>query len=104
MMAVLETGGKQYEVSPGAVIKVEKLPAQVGEEVALDKILMIEDEGKCSWGTPYLEGVSVLAEVTAQDKAKKIIVYKFKRRKSYHRTRGHRQRYTELEIKEIKKG
>jgi len=104
MMAVLETGGKQYEVSPGAVIKVEKLSAEVGEEVALDKILMIEDEGKCFWGAPYLEGTRVLAEVMAQDKAKKIIVYKFKRRKSYHRTRGHRQRYTELKIKEIKKG
>jgi len=103
-MAVLETGGKQYKVGPGMVIRVEKLPAQVGEEITLKKILMIEDEGKCSWGKPYLEGVSVLAEVTAQDKANKIIVYKFKRRKNYHRTQGHRQRYTELKIKEIKKG
>ena len=101
MIAVLETGGKQYKVSPGSLIKVEKLAAKKGEEVVLDKVLMIKKDGESLIGSPWLTGAKVVAEVTKQDRARKIIVYKFKRRKNYHRKYGHRQPFTELKIKEI---
>ena len=101
MMAVIETGGKQYKVKPGSVIKVEKLAVKEGEEIILDKILMVEKDDKSIFGNPCVEGAKVIAEVLKQDKADKIIVYKFKRRKGYHRTQGHRQRLTQLKVKEI---
>jgi large subunit ribosomal protein L21 len=102
MIAVLETGGKQYRVSPGSLIRVEKLAAKKGDEVVLDKVLMIKkDEEESFIGSPWLAGAKVVAEVTKQDRDRKIIVYKFKRRKSYHRKYGHRQSFTELKIKEI---
>jgi large subunit ribosomal protein L21 len=101
MIAVLETGGKQYQVSPGSLIKVEKLAAKKGEEVVLDKVLMIKKDEESFIGSPWLAGAKVVAEVTKQDRHRKIIVYKFKRRKNYHRKYGHRQPFTELKIKEI---
>ena len=102
MMAVVEIGGKQYKVSPGDNIKVEKIPAEVGEEIVLDKVLMAKKEGKeTEVGTPFLEKVKVRAKVLEQGKDKKIIVYKFKRRKNYHRKYGHRQYFTKLKIEDI---
>ncbi|MEA1965063.1 MAG: 50S ribosomal protein L21, partial [Candidatus Aerophobetes bacterium] len=101
MMAVIETGGKQYKVRPGSIIKVEKLAGREGEEVILNKVLMVEKDDENIFGNPSVEGAKVIAEVLKQDKADKIIVYKFKRRKGYHRTQGHRQRFTQLKVKEI---
>ncbi len=102
MIALLETGGKQYRVSPGSLIRVEKLTTKKGEEVVLDKILMIKKDEESFIGNPWLAGAKVVAEVTKQDRDRKVIVYKFKRRKNYHRKYGHRQPFTELKIKEIK--
>ena len=102
MIAVLETGGKQYRVSPGSLIRVEKLAAKKGEKIVLDKVLMIKKDEESFVGNPWLAEARVVAEVTKQDRDRKIIVYKFKRRKSYHRKYGHRQPFTELKIKEIK--
>jgi len=101
MMAVIETGGKQYKVNPGSVIEVEKLPAGEGEEFILDRVLMIDEDGKTRFGNPWIEGARVVAEVLKHDKADKIMVYKFKRRKGYHRKLGHRQLITRVRIKEI---
>lgn len=101
MIAVLETGGKQYKVSPGSLIRVEKLAAKKGEEIVLDKVLMIKKDEESFYGNPWLAGARVVTEVTNQDRDRKIIVYKFKRRKNYHRKYGHRQSFTELKIKEI---
>jgi large subunit ribosomal protein L21 len=105
MIAVVETGGKQYQISPGSIIRIEKLKAKEGEEVVLDKVLMIkEDDSEALIGNPLIAKARVTAEVLRQDRAKKIIVYKFKRRKGYHRKYGHRQAFTELKIKEIQSG
>jgi large subunit ribosomal protein L21 len=105
MIAVVETGGKQYQISPGSIIRIEKLKAKEGEEVVLDKVLMIkEDDSEALVGNPLIAKARVTAEVLRQDRAKKIIVYKFKRRKGYHRKYGHRQAFTELKIKEIQSG
>lgn len=101
MIAVLETGGKQYRVSPGSLIRVEKLAVKKGEKVVLDKVLMIKEDEESFYGNPWLAEAKVMAEVTKQDRDRKIIVYKFKRRKNYHRKYGHRQSFTELRIKEI---
>jgi len=102
MMAVVEIGGKQYRVSPEDKIKVEKISADVGEEVVLDKVIMAEKEGGgLEVGNPFLDNVKVKARVINQGKDRKIIVYKFKRRKNYHRKYGHRQQFTQLKIEEI---
>jgi len=101
-MAVVEVGGKQYRVLSGDRIKVERIPAEVGEEIILDKVLMAKrEDGNIEIGTPFLEKVKVKAKVLRQAKDKKIIVYKFKRRKNYHRKYGHRQPFTELQIEGI---
>lgn len=101
-MAVVEVGGKQFRISPEDKIKVEKIPADVGEEVVLDKVLMAEKEGEgLKVGNPFLNEVKVKARVVNQDRDRKIIVYKFKRRKNYHRKYGHRQPFTRLRIEEI---
>ncbi len=98
MKAVIETGGKQYYVEEGSVIYVEKLDVEAGKEVTFDKVLMVN--GKA--GNPYVNGAKVIATVMKQGKEKKIIVYKYKQKKNYHKTQGHRQPYTKLEIKTIK--
>jgi len=97
MYAVMKTGGKQYRVSEGDRIRVEKLPGEVGSKLEFGEILMVGGE-KVVVGTPQVEGAKVTAEIVAQDKAKKIIVFKMKRRKGYRRKNGHRQPYTELKI------
>ncbi|PIQ98229.1 MAG: 50S ribosomal protein L21 [Nitrospinae bacterium CG11_big_fil_rev_8_21_14_0_20_56_8] len=98
MFAVLATGGKQYKVSQGDVIEVEKLDHPVGEKVTLDRILMVGEGEKVEVGSPYLEGCSVTLEVTEQLKGPKLIIFKMKRRKNYRRKTGHRQQYTRLKV------
>lgn len=102
MFAVLKTGGKQYRVAKGDVIRVEKLDAKDGDKVTLDEILMVGEAGKPSLGTPLVKGASVTAEVVAQARAPKIIVFKKKRRHNYRRKKGHRQDVTILRVTDIK--
>ncbi|AXF55780.1 50S ribosomal protein L21 [Salicibibacter kimchii] len=100
MYAIIETGGKQIKVEEGQSIFVEKLPAEAGEEVTFDKVLLVGgDETKV--GAPYVDGAQVAGKVEKNDKGKKIIVYKFKRRKGYRRKQGHRQPYTKVTIGSI---
>jgi large subunit ribosomal protein L21 len=97
MFAVIKTGGKQYRVVPGDVIKVERLEVEAGSTIALDQVLMVGE----TIGTPLVQGASVAAEVIAQDRGPKIIVFKKKRRQNYRRKNGHRQDITVLRITEI---
>jgi large subunit ribosomal protein L21 len=97
MFAVIKTGGKQYRVASGDVIKVEKLEAEAGSTVTLDQVLMAGDKV----GTPLVAGATVSAEVIAQDRGPKIIVFKKKRRQNYRRKNGHRQDLTVLRITDI---
>ncbi len=102
MYAVIKAGGKQYRVSPGDVIEVEKIEANSGEVVEFSDVLMVGDSTKdYKIGTPFVEGARVRGEVLRQVKGKKIIVFKFKRRKGYRKKKGHRQKYTTVKIKEI---
>ena len=97
MYAVIRTGGKQYRVKEGDKLRVEKLPGQVGDKLELSEVLLVGGE-KASVGKPLVKGAKVNAEITAQDRAKKIIVYKAKAKKRYRRKAGHRQPYTELKV------
>jgi len=99
--AVVETGGKQYKVSPGDLIAVEKLPGEPGTLVELPKVLMVAQDGDLKVGSPLLSGARVVAEIVAQERGPKVIVFKFKRRKNYRRKIGHRQGLTKVRIKEI---
>ena len=100
MYAIIETGGKQYTVEAGNKIRVEKLDAKEGDVVTFDKVVFVSgDEPKV--GTPYVEGAKVEAKVLAQDKAKKVVVYKYKAKKNEGKKRGHRQPYTLVEISGI---
>lgn len=101
MFAVVETGGKQYKVSIGSIIKIEKISAKEGEEIILDKILLLNKDGEVLIGKPYLEGIKVIARVLKHDKYPKVIVFKFKRKKHYRRKYGHRQPFTKLSIENI---
>lgn len=101
MYAVVRTGGKQYRVSQGEVLEVEKLGGEVGDKITLDEVLFIGGEGEVKIGTPTLPDGRVTGEIVEQGQAKKIIVFKKKRRKSYSRKRGHRQKLTMLKITEI---
>jgi large subunit ribosomal protein L21 len=100
LYAIVETGGKQYRVSQGSIINVEKLPAQVGEEVVLDQVVFIGGE-ECKVGSPLVEGAKVVAKVLLQDKEKKILVFKYKPKKNYRKRQGHRQPFTKLQILSI---
>lgn len=101
MYAVIESGGKQYRVAPGDVIRVERLDVPAGETVDLDRILMIADNDGPRLGTPMLSGVSVTAKVRAHGRDDKVRIFKMRRRKGYRRQAGHRQDYTELEITQV---
>ena len=102
MNAVIRTGGKQYRVSPGHTIKVEKLGGSVGDTVEFGEVLMVSHEdGKVSIGSPFLENARVKGRILGEVKGEKITVFKFKRRKGYRRKTGHRQRYTSVQINEI---
>lgn len=100
MYAVVETGGKQYKVQEGDVVFIEKLDANAEASVTFDKVLIVGgDDVKI--GAPYVDGASVEATVLKNGKSKKIIVYKYKPKKGYHKKQGHRQPYTKVEIKKI---
>jgi large subunit ribosomal protein L21 len=99
--AVIRTGSKQYVVSEGDVIKVERLAGEKGSNVELSEVLFVGGDGAPKIGSPRVDGAKVTAEVLDQAKAKKVLVYKKIRRKGYERLRGHRQYYTELKIKGI---
>ncbi len=101
MYAIVRTGGKQYQVSQGDKIRVEKLGGNVGDTVELEDILMVVDEENINIGTPVVENAKVTAKIVEQDRGKKITVFKKKRRKGYRLKRGHRQPYTAISIQEI---
>jgi large subunit ribosomal protein L21 len=96
--AVIKTGGKQYRVSEGDLVKIEKLTGEVGEKITLADVLFIGGNGEVKIGAPLVENASVTGEIVSQAKAKKVLVFKKKRRKSYSRQRGHRQHQTTLKI------
>lgn len=98
MYAVVKTGGRQYRVEPGQVVRVNKLEAAVGETVSLNEVLLVKDGETLKAGTPLLEGATIAATVVDQDRAKKIIVFKKKRRQGYQKKQGHRQDFTSLKI------
>jgi len=103
MYAVIKTGGKQYRVAEGQNLRIEKVAGEPGDKVTFDQVLMLGgDEPKV--GRPIVDGAKVEATILAQDRAKKIIVFKFRRRKNYRRKQGHRQPYTELQINNISVG
>ena len=99
--AIFKTGGKQYRVSPGDIIDVEKLPAEPGSEIELDEVVALSNNGEVTFGRPIIEGARVIAQVHTQARDKKILVFKYKRKTRYRRTLGHRQAYTRLQIVEI---
>ena len=101
MYAVVSSGGKQYKVQEGEVLRVERISGDIGAPVSFDKVLMFSDGENVSIGQPVLEDVSVKGHIVEQDKAKKIIVFKYKRRKRYRRKQGHRQHYTAIKIDSI---
>ncbi|MEN6463517.1 MAG: 50S ribosomal protein L21 [Syntrophomonas sp.] len=102
MYAVIQTGGKQYKVSEGDVLKVEKLTAEPGEKLVLDQVLMLNDDnGTLKVGDPLVTGAKITAEVIEQGRHKKIIVYKYKKRKNYRKKQGHRQAFTKIKIEKI---
>jgi len=101
MYAIIETGGKQYNVEAGGVIKIEKLDAQVGDKVTFDNVLFVSGDDAPKVGAPYVGGASVVASVLAQGKDKKVVVYKYKSKKGYHKKKGHRQPFTTMRIEAI---
>ena len=104
MYAVISTGGKQYRVAEGQTVRVEKVPGDVGTSVSFDRVLMLSDGQTVTVGQPIVQGASVSGHIVEQGKAKKIIVFKFKRRKRYRKKRGHRQHFTALKIDKILEG
>ena len=101
MYAIIETGGKQYRVQEGDVITVEKLNKEAGEAIELDKVLVLNDDKELKVGAPYIEGAKVFGEVVENGKGKKVVIYKYKAKKDYHKKQGHRQPYTMIEIKSL---
>ena len=102
MYAVMTSGGKQYKVEEGEILRVEKIPGDVGSSVTFDEVLMISDGDDVNIGQPVLDDASVEGHIVEQGKAKKIIVFKYKRRKRYRRKQGHRQQFTAVKIDSIK--
>ncbi|MFP3869567.1 MAG: 50S ribosomal protein L21 [Syntrophobacteria bacterium] len=101
MYAVVRSGGKQYRVSPGDVLQIEKLDTQVGEQISLGDVLMVSDGENVHLGADRLANARVTATVTAHGRGRKIVVFKSKRRKGYRRKQGQRQHYTELAIQDV---
>ncbi len=101
MYAVIETGGKQYRVSPGQTVEVELLPAEPGASVTLDRVLLVSNDGETQVGAPVVAGAAVVATVIGEGRGKKIIVFRYKSKKRYRRTTGHRQDYTYLTVTDI---
>ena len=101
MYAIIKTGGKQYKVSEGDLVKVEKLAYEVGETVDFDQVLLVSNDGELKVGSPLVEGAKVSATVEDQNKDKKIVVFKYKPKKQYRKKHGHRQPYTLVKINSI---
>ncbi len=101
MYAVVRSGGKQVRVTPGAAVRVEKLPGEVGDAIDLDQVLLVGGEGETRIGQPLVEGARVRGTITEQGRGPKITVFKMKRRKGYRRKAGHRQDYTEIRVESI---
>ena len=101
MYAIIETGGKQYKVQPGDVITVEKLGEEAGASFTFDKVLGILDGDASVFGKPTVAGATVTGEVLGDGKAKKVIIYKYKSKKGFHKKKGHRQPYTSVKINAI---
>ena len=101
MHAIIETGGKQYKVAEGDTLFIEKLPVEAGEAVTFDKVLAVIDGDNVTVGTPVVEGAKVDASVVKNGKGKKVIVFKYKPKKGYHKRQGHRQPYTKVTIGKI---
>ena len=102
MYAIIESCGKQYKVSEGDVVYFEKLDSEEGKKVTFSNVVLVSNDDKIEVGAPYVKGVKVEGKVVAHGKAKKILVYKYKAKKNYRRTQGHRQPYTKVEITGIK--
>ena len=100
MYAIIETGGKQYKVTEGDIIRVEKLAAEEGSEYTFDQVLAVND-GSLKVGNPTVDGAKVTATVMGNGRGKKVIVYKYKRKSGYHKKAGHRQAYTQVKIESI---
>ena len=101
MYAIIESGGKQYRVEPGAVISLERIPGDVGSPLELNRVLLFSDGTTVKVGQPVLSGAKVISEIVAQTRGEKIDVFKFKKRKKYRRKTGHRQELTSVRIAEI---
>ena len=102
MYAIIESCGKQYKVAEGDVVFFEKLDAEAGNKVTFDKVILVSNDKKIEVGAPYVKGIKVEGKVVSHGKGKKILVYKYKAKKNYRRTQGHRQPYTKVEITKIK--
>ncbi|MEL7564694.1 MAG: 50S ribosomal protein L21 [Dehalobacterium sp.] len=101
MYAIIETGGKQYKVAEGDVLRVEKLPVEADQTVEIDKVLAVSKEGALTVGTPLVNGAKVILKVLEQGKGKKIIVFKYKPKKNIRKKQGHRQPFTKLLVEKI---
>ena len=101
MYAVIRSGGKQYRVSQGGSVRVEKLEGEVGSSVTLDDVLMVGEEGNVKIGAPTVDGARVTGTIIAQGRSPKLTIFKMKRRKGYRRKHGHRQDYTEIRVDQI---
>ena len=104
MYAIIENGGKQYKVSPGETIRVEKMPDASGSQVVIEKVLLVKKDDTSMIGSPYVSGAKVLASVEHEGKLRKAIVFKQRPRKVFRKRRGHRQPYTALKINDIQVG
>lgn len=101
MYAIIETGGKQYKIQEGDVINVEKLGVEAGSEYIFENVLAVSNDDDFKVGAPYIAGVNVTASVIGDGKAKKVIIYKYKSKKGFHKKKGHRQPFTKLKIEKI---
>ena len=101
MYAVMETGGKQYRVTAGDTLEIERLPVEAGQTHTFDRVLLVNNDGKVSVGAPTVAAARVVADVVEHKRCEKLIIFKFKRRKGYHKKQGHRQELTVVKIKEI---
>lgn len=101
MYAIFEKGGKQYRITSGDRIAIERMSLDPGTEITIDSVLMVNQDGESSWGSPHVSGVKIVATVESNGRSKKVLVHKQRPRKVYRKTNGHRQGYTTLKIKEI---
>jgi large subunit ribosomal protein L21 len=101
MYAVLETGGKQYRVAAGDKVEVERVSVDVGQPVTFDRVLLVNRDGQLSVGAPVVDGAKVVADVLEHKRGDKVVIWKMKRRKGYHKKQGHRQELTVVQVKEI---